>query len=220
MKALGSTPDQEQDTDVAAEAKVVRGICQSYCAAFSKGLEGKHLTAASVAPLPPGGLHLFGLRKVYPAPTSCLGALSRCRWPWSRKDECRNPDPSAPVSLSNLRVGEGNLTEDGFHDASFMEPPVSNEAIVSGEGTRQNEGQDPTPSSGHVSKDHVAVVGTWLSVPEGQCFCLLGPNGAGKTTTLRCLIGVSERASDKPGRLKELSKLAVVMPITGQNVHP
>jgi lipooligosaccharide transport system ATP-binding protein len=38
----------------------------------------------------------------------------------------------------------------------------------------------------------VAVRGTWLAIPPGECFCLLGPNGAGKTTTLKMLVGVSQ----------------------------
>ena len=36
----------------------------------------------------------------------------------------------------------------------------------------------------------VAVKGTYLAVPEGECFGLLGPNGAGKTTTISMLTGL------------------------------
>jgi ABC-type multidrug transport system ATPase subunit len=42
---------------------------------------------------------------------------------------------------------------------------------------------------------HVAVQGTWLAIPPGQCFALLGPNGAGKTTTISCLTGLTRPTS-------------------------
>ena len=64
---------------------------------------------------------------------------------------------------------------------------------------------------------HVAVAGSWLSIPAGQCFCLLGPNGAGKTTSIRCLIGVRIRreafyallAEDSPDSLAFLHAQAL-----------
>jgi ABC-type multidrug transport system ATPase subunit len=45
------------------------------------------------------------------------------------------------------------------------------------------------------AKKHVAVAGTWLAIPPGQCLALLGPNGAGKTTTISCLAGLDSPSS-------------------------
>ena len=39
-------------------------------------------------------------------------------------------------------------------------------------------------------RDHTAVDGLTLQVPEGSVFGLLGENGAGKTTTLQILLGL------------------------------
>ena len=44
-------------------------------------------------------------------------------------------------------------------------------------------------------KNHPAVAGLSLAIPQGQLYSLVGPDGAGKTTTLRILSTVMEQSS-------------------------
>ena len=98
-----------------------------------------------------------------------------------------------------VAVGDDGI---GRSDASvraegIAECPAGVEGAEPAAGSRQlhqglasSGGGGGTDQVARAGQGHVAVSGTWLGIPEGQCFCLLGPNGAGKTTTLRCLTGV------------------------------
>ena len=168
-------------------------LCESYCTAFPEDLEEHPSTSLAAASLPKG-LHLFGLRKVFPPPASCRQILDWWfRWSWLQGNKSCSPCLSAsrPATIPINRQSLENVSsEGGLGRTSYVTEVV--EAPVEGPHQSQDEGQDR-----QVDKGHVAVAGTWLSIPEGQCFCLLGPNGAGKTTTLRCLLGVSGRRQSR-----------------------
>ena len=158
---------QKEDEDVAAESAAVQQLCQEYCSGAGDGDRGE----MQVVAVPPG-LHLFGLRKVYPAPTSWSSIFSSCFKPSQSKLEPRALNAALPAA------GDAPNTP----AAAVMEPSCDAAGPVEDAGSTRG-----------ATAGHVAVAGSWLSIPAGQCFCLLGPNGAGKTTSIRCLIGVRSR---------------------------
>ncbi len=155
MRQALTLPLQEGgDTDVIVEEEVARKLCTECLAQnASSSLERLGLDR---------GLHLFGLRKVFPS-NNAASCLPRAK-------------------------GAAVVEEPGH---------LANSGVI-GPGAAEVEGpsRDDVVAALAAIKEHervAALAGTWLSVPEGQCFCLLGPNGAGKTTTIKCLVGVSTR---------------------------
>lgn len=202
------------DEDVLAEAEAVHSLCRDLCSGMAvvrskcgadaepggsvkeewlQGVEdgagcleggeleeeeeeggaGGKVPRRGVEGLP--GVHLFGLRKEFPGWDGWLGGLARQCWEGvTCSSGAEEEDPAAASSTGNRAEGAAGQQ----HGA------------VGGGGRGGGKG-----SGGRGGGPHVAVVGTWLSLKEGQCFCLLGPNGAGKTTSIKCLIGAMRPSS-------------------------
>eukprot|EP00955_Chlamydomonas_euryale_P003692 38911-Chlamydomonas_euryale.AAC.5 len=165
------------DEDVQLEAKRVQNMCDKLCKQQINGYEedSKPQIGSLLGSDANSGVLLCGLRKEYStsSPAVWLGYLAKLWQAVAKAKACFFPSQQ-----------DGPLTD------LPSEMPTTSAAAVR------------TSVKGEKTTQQAAVVGTWLSIPEDQCFCLLGPNGAGKTTTIKCLTGVSECArvklSDSP----------------------
>ena len=191
--------ESKEDLDVTEEADTNIRLCRMICEKQQPGTvdsaEPEHevSTDSTTCVFPPihEGVFLFGLRLVYKSTSIRRNTIIRAfrrswrrLWQWivgSCSERAASPghggsaEENSPESTPrNASAGEG-LAEVGLRSPEATAAP--DECRITSE------------------RGHVAVAGTWLGIPKGQCFCLLGPNGAGKTTTLRCLTGVRRTLS-------------------------